>query len=78
MLIIEAEPAAECHPIPILDDGMIPSKWGSVILIDGNEYMRTMGGWADIYGDFLADRELCDLMDGPPPVVVYNPVPVRI
>lgn len=78
MQIIEAAPADKCHSVPILNDGRILAACGSVILIDGTEYMRTMDGWVDANGDFFGNEELRNLADKSAPVVVYNPVPVRI
>lgn len=75
---IEAVPPAECHPIPILDGGRMLASYGTVILIEGSEYMCTAAGWVNIWGDTLTNEGLRNVMARSAGVVVYNPTPVRI
>jgi len=75
---IEAVPPAECHPIPILDGGKMLAAHGTVIRIDGDEYMYTAEGWVNIWGSTFTNEELRNVMARLAGVVVYNPVPVRI
>lgn len=75
---IDAAPPTECHPVPILDGGRMLATYGTVILIEGSEYMCTAAGWGNIWGDTFTNEGLRNVMAQSAGVVVYNPVPVRI
>lgn len=75
---IEAVPPAECHPIPVRDDGRLLATYGTVILIEDTEYMCTAAGWVNIWGDTITPEELRNVIARSAGVAVYNPIPVRI
>ena len=50
------------YPIHFTEDTPLFASFGTVILIDGLEHMRTQDGWIDAFGGRLTHEEMKDYL----------------
>ena len=59
---IDADPPAVCHPIIFTDHTPLSTAYGTVIIVEGIEHMRTYDGWVDTTGEVTTNEDMRDYL----------------
>lgn len=71
---IDADPPDVCYPIAFTEIMNLPAVYGTVIVLDDMEYMRTPDGWISAIGEWCTNERMRRILMGNPHAsrVVYN------
>ena len=77
--VIDVDSSTSRYPIIFTEDTPLFASFGTVILIDGLEYIRTHSGWIDAFDRRYTNEEMKDYLIKyhDYSIVVYNPTRPR-
>lgn len=77
--VIDVDSSTSRYPIIFTEDTPLFASFGTVILIDGLEHIRTTDGWIDAFGRRYTNEEMKDYLIKyhDYSIVVYNPTRPR-
>ena len=78
--VIDVDSSTSRYPIIFTEDTPLFASFGTVIIVNGVEHMRTQDGWIDAFGRRYTNDEMKDYLIKyhDYSIVVYNPYLPRV